>query len=254
MGDVRTGLVLNSCFFGFYAHFGFARALERAGVSLDAFGGSSAGAVVAAAMASGLGAERGVELALGLRPRDFWDPDSLAGSVMRLGRVRGERFESILRERLPAARIEDCPRPLVVATTALPLLTPVLLGRGPLARAVRASCAVPLVLQPVRLEGRLLVDGGVVTEAPLRALVERHSLERVILHVAGWERPGGPPPLDPGLRRAIAWARARGVVVSLARTVYPRLEPDRLERAGEAVAAGERSAGRLLETVARPVA
>jgi predicted acylesterase/phospholipase RssA len=118
---------------------------------------------------------------------------------------------------------------------------------------VRASCAVPLLLQPVRLGGRLLVDGGVSIEAPLRALIERAGLERAIVHIGSWERLGGPPPIDRGLKRAIAWARARGVRVHVARTVYPRLEPERLERAPEAVARGERSGRALVETLDRHV-
>src|SRR5271155_3778416 len=101
MPRMRVGLVLNSCFFGFYAHFGFARTLEAAGVELHAFGGTSAGSVVAATMASGLSAERGLEIAVSFTAADFWDPDSFVGSIVRLGRVRGERFEAILRDGFP---------------------------------------------------------------------------------------------------------------------------------------------------------
>lgn len=244
-------LAFNSCFFGFYAHFGFARELERAGVEASAFAGSSAGAIVAACLASGLGAERGIDLALGLRRADFWDEDHALGTILRLGRVRGARFEKLLEERLPVARIEACPRPLLIATTVLPLLEARVLSSGPLARTVHASCAVPLLLQPVRLGRELHVDGGVRSEAPVRALVERYRPASLIVHVGSWAREkgarrGGPPPLDPGLARSIQHARARGTRVVVARTVYPRLDPDRLERAGDAVLAGERTARRLL--------
>ncbi len=243
---MKTALVLNSCFFGFYTHFGFARALEAAGVEIHALGGTSAGSIVAAAMASGLSAAQGLEFACSFKPTDFWDPDSLAGSVLRLGRVRGQLFERILGENLLVGRIEDCPRPLVIATTALPLMTPLILSRGPLARAVRASCSVPLIFQPVRLGANVLVDGGLVIEAPLRAIVERHRIERAILHFAWWHRATGPVRMSPALKREIAWARSRGVEVTVARTEYPRIEPERLDGVDEAIAVGKRSAERLL--------
>ena len=73
-----------------------------------------------------------------------------------------------------------------------------------------------------------LAPGPASRRSSSKALVERHGIERAIVHVAGWERPGGLPPIDPGLKRAISWARARGVDVRVARTVYPRLEPESL--------------------------
>lgn len=244
---MTVGLVLNSCFFGFFAHFGFARELERAGVPIGAAAGSSAGALVAATVASGLGAARGLELALSLVREDFWDPDSLAGALRRLGRVRGARLEALLERTLPHARIEDCPLPLVISAVTVPFLTPRLLRRGPLARAIHASCAVPLLLQPVTIAGELLWDGGVKVEAPLRGLIERTPLREAILHVASWRDPVIPP----ALRREIAFARRAGVALHVARTRYPRIDPDRLERAPEAVAAGAESARRILASLTR---
>jgi len=210
---------------------------------VSAAGGSSAGALVAAAVASGLGAARGLEMALSLARDDFWDPDPLPRALARLGRVRGARFEALLERHLPRARIEDCPLPLVVTAVSLPLLAPRLLVRGPLARAVHASCAVPLLLQPVRLGGELLWDGGVQVDAPLRAVLERtREVKRAILHVAGWRDPR----TSPRLRREIRDAEQKGVRVHVARTRYPRVDPDHLERAPEAVAAGAASARALL--------
>jgi NTE family protein len=248
---MRVGLVLNSCFFGFYAHLGFARELETAGIVFDAFGGSSAGALVAAALASGMTAKDTFERTLFESTTEFWDPDPWPSAIVRLGLVRGDRIERILEKVYPVARIEDCPRPLVVTATALPLLEPLALSRGPLARSVRASMAVPFLIQPVDVEGRLCVDGGVRNDAPLSAVLDRTPLDAVVVHAAYWRRPEertkDPPRLTSDLARAVRKARARGVRVLVSKTVYPRLEPDKLHRAGEAVLAGERSARALLE-------
>jgi predicted acylesterase/phospholipase RssA len=166
--------------------------------------------------------------------------------------VCGDRIERILEREYPVARIEDCPRPLVVTATALPLLEPLALSRGPLARAVRASMAVPFLIQPVAVEGRLCVDGGVRNEAPLGAVLDRTPLDAVVVHAASWRRRDSrtkdPPRLKPDLARAVKKARARGVRVLVWQTVYPRLEPGSLHRGGEAVLAGERSARALLES------
>ncbi len=202
---------------------------------------------MAAAVASGYGAARGLEMALSFARDDFWDPEPLHRAVTRLGLVRGERMERILETHLPRSRIEDCPMPLVVSAVSVPLLAPRLLTEGPLARAVRASCAVPFVIQPVRLGGELLWDGGVKIDAPLRALVQRAPLRAAILHFASWSEPTVPP----RLRREIAFAERAGVRVHLARTRYPRIDPDRLDRAPEAVAAGAESARRLIARFSR---
>jgi NTE family protein len=239
---VATALVFNSCFFGFFAHLGFLRELERAGIEAGAASGSSAGALAAAAVASGLPAERALEMALALRREDFWDPDPLLPAALRLGRVRGARFEDLLRRHLPRERIEDCRIPLVISAVSLPFLAPRLLARGPLATAIHASCAVPFLLQPVRFGNELLWDGGVRIEAPLQAVLQRSEVKRAIVHVAGWRANG----ISPSLRREILQARRSGVEVHVARTLYPAVDPDHLDRAPAAVAAGAESARRLL--------
>ena len=190
-------------------------------------------------------------MALSFTRDDFWDPEPLHRAVARLGLVRGERLERILEAHLPHARIEACPLPLVIAAVSVPPLVPRLLTEGPLARAVRASCAIPFVLQPVPLGGELLWDGGVKIDAPLRALVHRLDgsgapLRDAILHVASWREPTVPP----RLRRDIAFAERAGVRVHVARTRYPRIEPDSLRRAPEAVEAGAESARRLIARLA----
>ena len=238
-----TAFVFNSCFFGFFAHLGFLRELERAGVEAGAASGSSAGALAAAAVASGLPAERALDMALALRREDFWDPDPPLHAALRLGRVRGARFEDLLERHLPCKRIESCRIPLVISAVSLPFLAPRLLERGPLATAIHASCAVPFLLQPVRFGNELLWDGGVRIEAPLRAVLERSGARRAIVHVARWRTTNG---ISPSLRREIAQARRSGVEVHVARTLYPPVDPDHLDRAPVAVQAGAESARRLL--------
>ena len=81
----------------------------------------------------------------------------------------------------------DCWRCLYSAAKPLKAGTRVVLDRGPVAKAVRASSAIPGVFNPVELQGRLLVDGGVVDNIPIA--VARQKGADVV--VAASTRPGG---------------------------------------------------------------
>jgi NTE family protein len=155
-------LALSSSFFGFYAHCGVAAALYEAGLKPAKVTGASAGALVAAALASGLAPARMAEICFALEREDFWDPG------FGLGYLRGKKFASILR----AHFVED------FSETSVPLSVAVFdvlrgktdfLRAGPLVPAVVASCAVPVLFHPVRIGRRLYLDGGLFEKPGFRA-------------------------------------------------------------------------------------
>lgn len=184
----RFGVVLSAGYYGFFAHAGFLAAVEGAGLSSAAYGGTSAGALIAALAASGLDAGRIRERLLRLRRSDFWDPAPL-GTLLDAARGRGitgmlagARFRALLEEVLPVARIEDCLRPLVLVSTDVSGARPRIHDRGPLAEAVHASCAYPGLFRAVRSGDAQLWDGGLVDKAPLLALAERVELDSLLVH------------------------------------------------------------------------
>jgi NTE family protein len=225
-------LGMSSGFFGFFAHAGAVSVLEAEGLRPARICGSSAGALVGAAWASGLGAARLREALLALRRRDFWDP------ALGPGLLRGARFRALLEALLPAATFEACPTPLAVSAYDVAARRTVVLRSGALAPAVHASCALPLLFHPVRVGGRALADGGVLDRPGLAGAAPG---ERVLYHhIASrspWRRPGSPAlriPEREGLR-AVSTA---GI---------PRLGPFRLGRGAEAMARAAEGMRRALD-------
>ncbi len=212
-------LAMSSGFFGFFAHAGMLAALEQEGLRPSAFAGSSAGALVGGLAAAGLSpAEIGAELSA-LDRQAFWDPG------FGPGLLRGRRFRARLEALLPVSRFEDCPRGLVVSVYDPLRREVVVLDRGPLAPAIHASCAVPLMFHPVRHAGRLLVDGGVADRPGLRGVPEGTRL--LYHHIASrspWRRPDSPALKVPSR------PNARSLVLE----ELPRSGPFRLEAGREA--------------------
>lgn len=166
-------LTMSSGFFGFYAHCGMLLALEDEGITPDGAAGSSAGALIAGLWAAGLDAASIRNRLLEIRRQDFWDPAPGAGLL------RGRAFRNILEQMLPVTTFEECRAPAAMSTFDLVALRTRVLNSGALAPAIHASCAVPLLLQPVWLNGRPCFDGGVLDRSGLAGVP--HD-QRVLLH------------------------------------------------------------------------
>jgi NTE family protein len=213
-------LGLSSGFFGFFAHAGFVSVLEEERLLPARICGSSAGALVGGLWAAGVPARSIREELLSLRREHFWDPRP------GLGLLRGALFRARLEAQLPVRTFEECPRPLAVSAYDLWARRTAVLREGALAPALHASCAVPILFQPVRIGRRSYLDGGVADRHGLAGL---GAGERVLYHHLAsrspWRRRGSPALRIPDLPslRAIA---IEGL---------PRLGPFRLERAAEAM-------------------
>lgn len=151
------------------AHVGAIRVLEEAGVPVALVVGTSAGSLVGALYAhdpSAAALERATD---GLGVDDFFD-FSLGSALLgrRLGLAAGERLEAFVRARVGGVPVEQLPIPYAAVAADLGTGEPVVLRAGDVARAVRASCAIPGVFEPVEQGGRLLVDGGIASNLPVR--------------------------------------------------------------------------------------
>ncbi len=156
-------LALSAGFFGFFAHAGVVSALEEEGILPARICGSSAGALVGGLWAAGLPASAIREELVALRREHFWDPRP------GLGLLRGALFRSRLEALLPVRTFDECPRPLGVSAYDVLARRTVVLRGGPLAPALHASCAAPILFQPGRVGGRLYLDGGVLDRHGLAA-------------------------------------------------------------------------------------
>lgn len=176
------------------AHLGVLKVLEELRVPVDLVVGTSAGSIVGAAYATGLPVStieqemRGLSTALLFRDvvRDHQPPERKAddatnyvgpemgvgagGLSLPKGAVAGVALEAVLRRLTARQQHVDFDRfavPFRAVATDLATSEMVVLGRGSLAQAVRASMAIPAVISPVELDGRLLVDGGVTRNLPV---------------------------------------------------------------------------------------
>jgi NTE family protein len=165
-GRPRIGLALSGGAARGIAHVGVLRVLAEHRIPIDFIAGTSAGAVVGAALASGVSITEIEKIGRTLRWRDMGRM-----TLSRLGVQSNARLEEFMRACLPVTRFEELPIPFAAVATDLHSGSAVILsGEGDVAFAVRASCAIPGWYVPVTDEhGRQLVDGGLVANIPSAA-------------------------------------------------------------------------------------
>ena len=164
MGNPRLAIALGSGSARGWAHIGVLRALLQAGVVPDIVCGTSMGAFVGAAYASGsLDPLEG--WARGLTRRDvlgFFDVSLGAG-----GLIKGEKLLGYTSRLFLDETFADLDKPFACVATDLASGREVWLREGRILDAVRASVALPGLLVPQLLDGRYLVDGGLVNPVPV---------------------------------------------------------------------------------------
>ena len=161
----RVGLALGGGGARGFAEIGVIRALEREKVPIDVVAGTSVGSLIGALYAD-TGKSLDLEFsALMVTNEDLFDYKALA--ILSGGFVKGERLEVFLDERLKNREIGKLALRFAAVATDLRTGTTVVFDRGPVARAVHASSAIPGVFVPVTIEGRTLVDGGVTNPVPV---------------------------------------------------------------------------------------
>lgn len=147
------------------AHIGVLSVLERERITPSALVGCSMGALIAALRAIGLPAARIAQTAAGFRFPRWFVPGGL---------LEWEQMFAPACPLLAGVTFEQLSIPLAVVAVDLESGRKVILDRGLVLEAVRASCAVPGVMPPVELDGKLLVDGGVANVIPVDVAAMHH--------------------------------------------------------------------------------
>jgi NTE family protein len=158
----RIGLALGGGFARGIAHVGVLRVLERENIPLHCITGVSAGAIVAAAFASGATADD-----IGVIAGVMRFGDIAKWSLSKLGFAGSERMTNFLLKLLRKMRFEDMIIPLGVLATDVCSGEPfVFRERGEVTPAIRASCSYPGLFRPFEIDGRMFVDGAITIEVP----------------------------------------------------------------------------------------
>lgn len=149
-------------------------ALAEAEIAPDMIVGTSVGAVNGGWIASRpdlAGVTALADLWRSLSRDDVFPTRPLTGLLGFLGRrpnlVPDSGLRRLLEDNLEFSRLEDAPIPLHVVATDVLSGQDVLLSTGDAVDAIAASAAIPAVFPPVTIDGRDLIDGGVVNNTPL---------------------------------------------------------------------------------------
>lgn len=155
-----------------FAHVGVIRALEQEKIPIDMIVGTSVGSLIGAIYAYDANSFELEWTAFSLEKDDLFDYGILT-AITGMGAAKGDKLEEFVKSKVPVQNIENLKLPFAAVATDLNRGTRVVLDRGPVAKAVRASSAIPGVFNPVDYQGRLLVDGGVIDNIPISVARER---------------------------------------------------------------------------------
>jgi NTE family protein len=170
------------------AHSGVLKVFERRGIPIHCVAGVSAGSIVAAAFASGASADEIARAGCAMRFGDI-----ASWSLCRMGFVASERMKRFLTRLLKRYCFEEMQMPLGVVATDLATGEPVgFHGKGDVFLPIRASCSYPGLFQPVRSDGRMLVDGAMSIEIPALLARQLGATHVISVHLPALN--GGPPP------------------------------------------------------------
>ncbi len=161
---VSISLVLGSGGARGHAHIGVIRAIEERGAKIHNIAGTSMGSVVGGIYAAGE-LDTYAEWASALTKNDVIRLLDL--SFSRKALFKGERIFDVLKDLVGDCKIEELDRGFTAVATDIEAQNEVWLNRGSLFTAMRASTAVPGVFDPVEINGRILVDGGLVNPIPI---------------------------------------------------------------------------------------
>jgi NTE family protein len=198
LANLTVGFAMGSgAAFG-YALIGMLRVLEREGITPDVVSGTSMGALIGSFYAAGIPSKDLETIACSItRKRLLQMADFI---VPRTGLIRGNGILKFLRDYLGDKTFRDLTLPFACVATDIQTGKEIILDSGNVAEAVRASLSLPFFFQPYYLDGRYLVDGGLVNPVPTSIIVAQganillsanltsKASERKVPAMIGWWR------------------------------------------------------------------
>ncbi len=160
----KVALVLGAGASRGFAHIGVLKVLESNRIPIHMIIGTSAGSFVGSLYAYGFNAFQIQKMSFSLERADIIDltiPDN--------GFVKGEKLEEYINITVKNTPLEKMRIPFYAVATDLQNGQEVVFGRGNTGTAVRASCSIPGVFRPVKIDNRIYVDGGVVSPVAVDA-------------------------------------------------------------------------------------
>jgi len=173
-----VGLALGSGAARGMAHIGVLDVLEREGIPIDMIAGTSAGAAVGALYAQGKTASEIINIALELerkRLARFIDP-----SLPKSGFIKGKKIKDLMTSFIGGdIKFSDLKIPFACVAADIDTGEEVVIDRGSVPEAVRASISLPAIFAVVKKGSRYLVDGGLVNPVPV-SVVQKMGADFII--------------------------------------------------------------------------
>lgn len=158
----RLGVALSGGGARGFAHAGALKALEEAGIRPDVIAGVSAGSVVAVMYAAGVRPDDMLRVFDEGKFSDFARFSAKGGGLFRITRFR----QHVMKQLGGIERLEDLKIPTYIGVTDIDNGRAVEFHEGPIGDIMQASCSMPIIFHPVKIDGVKYVDGGVLHNLP----------------------------------------------------------------------------------------
>lgn len=185
---MKIGLALSGGAARGIAHIGVLKYLEERKVKPAVIAGTSAGSIVASLYCAGKTVGEIEQIARKIAWKDLFKL-----SLPKKGLIDSTRLRDLLEEHLDDITFDELNIPLIINAVDLLAGEEIIIEEGPVAVAVQASCAIPGIFTPVKWEGKLLVDGGLLDNVPASVLGER-DLDYIIAVDVGAQIPNSGEP------------------------------------------------------------
>jgi NTE family protein len=157
------------------AHIAVLEVLELEGIPIQAIAGTSAGSIIGALYAAGMPLSEIRRIALQTNWKSI-----LKFTIPKRGLISNEGIYRFMDEILPIKKFSALSIPFAAVATDLRTGEKVSITTGSIAKAVQASCSLPIIFTPTEINKRMLVDGGVSSQIPVKTVREELGVKRVI--------------------------------------------------------------------------
>lgn len=163
----KIGVVLSGGGVRGFAHLGLLKYLDELGVKIHALSGVSAGAIVGALYASGMSPE---DILAAMKKNKYFSFSDF--SIRKEGLFSMQPLLKALQKLIPEDSFEKLKIKLFITATDFTNNTSVIFSKGKLFNAVIASASVPVLFEPLKMDNKFFVDGGLLNNFPVEPLVE----------------------------------------------------------------------------------
>ncbi len=171
----KVGLALGAGSAKGFAHIGVLQALDEAGIKIDMISGSSMGAIIGGIYCVGTDLYMLEKFIQSIKLYDYLDVKlPLAGGVLK-----GERLQELVRVLTHDKTFAETKTPFCCVAVDAEASKLDVLEEGPLHESIRASMSMPAFFEPVKLNGKTYIDGGVLERVPCKTLRD-HGMDVVI--------------------------------------------------------------------------